>query len=72
MNEIWKDVQDYEGRYLISNTGKLKSIINNREILMNGSISNKGYLQYSLNWKLKNKKSINKSQLKMSRNKRIK
>jgi hypothetical protein len=57
MNEIWKDVQGYEGRYLISNTGKLKSIINNREILMNGSISNKGYLQYSLSWKLKNKKN---------------
>lgn len=55
MNEIWKDVQGYEGRYLISNTGKLKSYINNKEKLIKGHINPKGYLQYSLSWKLKNK-----------------
>ena len=55
MNEIWKDVKGYEGRYLISNTGKLKSIINNKEKLLNGHLNRAGYLQYALNWKLKNK-----------------
>ncbi len=55
MEEIWKDVQGYEGRFLISSTGKLKSIIDNKEKLMNGCIITKGYLLYSLSWKLKNK-----------------
>jgi len=55
MEEIWKDVVGYEGRYLISNTGRLKSIVKNKEILLNGYLSRKGYLQYTLNWKLKNK-----------------
>ena len=54
MQEIWKDVQGYEGRYLISNNGRLKSILKNKEKLINGNITNKGYLQYSLSWKLKN------------------
>ena len=55
MEEIWKEVQGYEGRFLISSTGKLKSIIDNKEKLMNGCINTKGYLLYSLSWKLKNK-----------------
>ena len=53
MKEIWKDVVGYEGRYLISNTGKLKSIIKNKEKLLKGNLSSKGYIQYTLNWKLK-------------------
>ena len=55
MEEIWKDVVGYEGRYLISNKGKLKSIIKNKEVLINGHLDSKGYLQYTLSWKLKNK-----------------
>lgn len=55
MAEIWKDVEGYEGKYLISNTGKLKSIIGNKEKLLNGHTNYLGYLQYSLRWKLKNK-----------------
>jgi len=61
MNEIWKDVKGYEGRYFISNTGKLKSIINNKEKLLNGCIGTQGYLQYVLNWKLKKKTKIYKA-----------
>ena len=57
MNEIWKDVKDYEGRYLISNTGKLKSILKNKEKLLNGTINPNGYLQYVLSWELKNKRN---------------
>jgi len=55
MKEIWKDVVGYEGRYFISNTGRLKSIIKNKETLIKGSLDSKGYLRYSLSWKLKNK-----------------
>ena len=56
MEEIWKDVVGYEGKYLISSTGKLKSILKNKEKLINGNLNcKKGYLQYTLNWKLKNK-----------------
>ncbi len=59
MEEIWKDVVDYEGRYLISNTGRLKSILKNRvEKLLKGSLSKQGYWQYSLNWKEKNKYNV--------------
>ena len=57
MEEIWKDVVGYEGRYLISNTGRLKSILKNKEILPNGSLTNSGYLQYTLSWNLKNKRN---------------
>jgi hypothetical protein len=57
MEEIWKDVEGYEGRYLISNTGKLKSILKTKEKLINGNINN-GYLKYGLSYKLKNKKRI--------------
>lgn len=55
MEEIWKDVVGYEGRYLISNTGRLKSILKNKEKLINGSLDSDGYLRYSLSWKLKTK-----------------
>ena len=59
MGEIWKDVVGYEGRYLISNTGKLKSILKNGvEKLLKGSLSKQGYWQYSLNWKEKNKYNV--------------
>ena len=54
MEEIWKDVEGYEGRYLISSTGKLKSILKTKEKLINGNINN-GYLKYVLSYKLKNK-----------------
>ena len=57
MEEIWKDVVGYEGRYLISNTGRLKSILKNKEKLIKGCLDKQGYLQYTLNWKLKNKRN---------------
>ena len=30
MKEIWKDIEEYEGLYKISNTGKVKSLIKNK------------------------------------------
>jgi len=49
MEEIWKDVIGYEGRYKISNYGRLKSI-KKQEKILKGSINKDGYIQYSLNW----------------------
>lgn len=58
MEEIWKDIEGYEGQYQISNFGNLKSLKNNKEKLLKGSISNKGYIQFSLNWAEKNKYNV--------------
>ena len=33
MEEIWKDIKGYEGKYQISNLGKVKSLIGNSKIL---------------------------------------
>jgi hypothetical protein len=49
----WKDVKKYRGRYKISNEGNLISFKNGKEKILKGSISNKGYLQYTLSWKEK-------------------
>lgn len=70
MEEIWKDIKDYEGLYQISNLGNVKSlekiiqskIKNNsfvlkKEKLLKKTISNKGYEQVHLSkeGKAKNK-----------------
>lgn len=49
MEEIWKDVPNYEGRYEINNFGVLKSILKSKEKFLKGSISKDGYRQYTLN-----------------------
>lgn len=66
MSEIWKDIKGYEGRYRISNTGKIKSLPRNY-YMPNGSLAktkekiliarpnNKGYLIIGLR-KLNDKK----------------
>lgn len=41
MKEIWKDVKGFEGRYLVSNTGKIYSVLAKR--ILKTCISNKGY-----------------------------
>jgi len=53
MNEIWKDIPNYEGRYKVSNLGNIKSILKNSEKIIKGSISVKGYMQYTLTMKPK-------------------
>lgn len=59
MNKIWKDVVGYEGRYYISNNGELLSKMKSGKIKkLNGSISNNGYLQYTLNWKNKGLRNV--------------
>lgn len=61
MEEIWKDIIDFEGLYQISNYGRVKSLTNksnhNKEIIMKQKINNKGYMQLTL---CKNSKQITK------------
>ena len=64
MQEIWKDIEGYEGLYQVSNLGKIKSIqylnrVNNksypRNKILKIIINEKGYLKVDL-YKLKKKK----------------
>ena len=46
MNEIWKDIKGYEGKYQISNTGHVKSLDFNhtgKEKILKEKINSKGY-----------------------------
>lgn len=54
MKEMWKDVEEYEGLYQVSNTGKVKSFHKNI-ILKPTKNSENGYLYVTLH-KLGNKK----------------
>jgi hypothetical protein len=61
MEEIWKDIPDYEGLYQVSNLGRVKSLpkqwisgngairIQLNEIIMSQSISKSGYYRIVLN-----------------------
>lgn len=51
--EVWKVVPNYQGRYKISNLGRLKSIINGKSKILKGSINKKGYVQFSLSYRAK-------------------
>ena len=42
LNEIWRDIKHYEGKYMISNYGRVKSLISNKYISVH--INNYGYL----------------------------
>ena len=51
MEEIWKDVVGYEGLYMVSNMGRIKSLNYNKtgkEKLLKGHIKRNGYIQYVL------------------------
>lgn len=51
MEEIWKDIENYEGLYQVSNLGRVKSLPNvnhKNEIILKPSISN-GYYSVALN-----------------------
>lgn len=57
MNEIWKDVVDYEGIYMVSNLGRVKSLKFNREKILKSNINSSGY--YTI--LLYNKNRINRT-----------
>ncbi len=44
MKEIWKDIPGYEGHYLASNLGNIKSLKHGKEKLINPFYNEKGYL----------------------------
>ena len=46
MNEIWKDIEDYEGLYQVSNLGRVKSSDTNR--ILKGNKDRGGYLLVNL------------------------
>lgn len=66
MEEIWKDIKNYEGLYQISNYGRVKSLpkkLNNhtgfkitKEMILKPRINKKGYVKYAL---YKNRKQKN-------------
>lgn len=45
-NEIWRDVKHYEGKYMVSNYGRVKSLISNR--YLSATANNDGYLKVKL------------------------
>jgi len=45
-NELWTAIEDYEGRYAVSNMGRVYSHIN--DIILKGSPNKKGYLKVVL------------------------
>jgi hypothetical protein len=48
MNEIWKDIPDYEGIYRVSNLGNVKSLKYGKERILVGGIDSHGYNIVSL------------------------
>ena len=53
MVEVWKDIVDYEGKYQVSNMGRVKSLVDRwgrkREMILKLSVNNKnGYVQVNL------------------------
>lgn len=54
MEEIFKDIPDYEGLYQVSNLGRVKSFKCKKEKILKNSIGNHGYFRVTL---IKNKES---------------
>lgn len=65
MNEIWKDIPEFEGIYQVSNMGRIKSLLRKsysgrmlKERLLSPTPDTKGYVRVTLH---KNKKAFHKS-----------
>lgn len=48
MKEIFKEIKDYDGMYFISNLGNVKSLKNNKEIILKSTENPRGYLYVKL------------------------
>ena len=48
MEEIWKDISGFNGKYKISNFGRVKSFHNNKELMLKPSVSHYGYPRVTL------------------------
>lgn len=51
MQEIWKDIPSYEGKYQVSNLGRVKSKRFNKEKILKQYIINKRYFAIDLQYK---------------------
>jgi len=55
MQEMWKNIKDYEGKYEVSNLGRVRSLKNNcgnnrkETLILKQCIDNRGYLRVNLN-----------------------
>lgn len=47
-NEEWREIQGYEGKYLVSNKARIKSLKQTRERILTAFPNNKGYLRVCL------------------------
>lgn len=47
-NEVWKDIECYEGLYQVSNIGRIKSLKNGKERILKPQLSYKGYYRIAL------------------------
>lgn len=48
IEEVWKDIPNYEGKYQVSNFGRIKSVL--RKLIMKPMVATNGYLVACL-WK---------------------
>lgn len=54
MEEVWKDIEGYEGLYQVSNLGRVKNV--NKNIIKKSTELSRGYLRIGLNKHGKTKK----------------
>lgn len=47
--EIWRDIKDYEGLYMVSNLGRVKNVLTRKGKILSQSYSHSGYLMVGLN-----------------------
>lgn len=60
MNEVWKDIPNYEGIYQASNLGRIKSIRKSKEKILKPGLNRKGYMQVVLYNKGKKTKKVHR------------
>lgn len=48
MQEVWKDIPNYEGIYQVSNLGNIKSLKFNKEKIIKSGVNSRGYLMVVL------------------------
>lgn len=49
--EVWKDIPSYEGKYQVSNLGRVKSLLSSTEKILKTRKDKSGYLRINLGYK---------------------
>ena len=47
-DEIWKPIEGYDGKYLVSSFGRIKSLKHRKEKILTAFVNNKGYYRVCL------------------------